>query len=165
MERLPTPRDVCYIIVESLNTVANRTGYRQPLKSVRQMVCYTVQISPQKCFRASIVPGRHPGHLCTAQIAVKGVSCRVKLMENSTSFPSLWSDLWFDISKCHLLLRLAIRWATGKRLTDFIVPNLSLIKLSPLGTDRIYGSMRVTIMQFQFLGIQKCFSDSWHEES
>ena len=63
-------------------------------------------------------------------------------------------------------------WATSKRLTNRL-PKLSLITLSPQeltgysGPDRIfiyskylYTGRRVTNSWFQFLGIQKFFSDS-----
>ena len=59
--------------------------------------------------------------------------------------------------------KVVVRWAKGKRLTDRL-PNLSPITLSSPGTDRIYGSTRSTNSRFQFLKIQKYFSDSGHEE-
>ena len=54
-------------------------------------------------------------------------------------------------------VKVLVRWAKGKRLTDR-VSNLSLITLSSPGTDRIiYGSTRDTNTRFQLLGIQKYF--------
>ena len=56
-------------------------------------------------------------------------------------------------------VKVLVRWAKGKRLTNRVVPNLSLITLSPPETDRIYGSTRDTNTRFQFLRIQKHFSE------
>ena len=51
-----------------------------------------------------------------------------------------------------------VRWATGKRLTDRL-PKLSLITLPPLELTG-YTGQRVTNTWFQFLEIQKYFSDA-----
>ena len=56
-------------------------------------------------------------------------------------------------------VKVSVRWAKGKRLTDRL-PNLRLVTLSPPGTDRVYGSTRDTNARFHFLGIHKSFSDS-----
>ena len=55
-----------------------------------------------------------------------------------------------------IFVKVLLRWAKGNRLTNRL-PYLSLITLSPPGTDRIYGSTRDTNTRFQSLGIRKYF--------
>ena len=52
-------------------------------------------------------------------------------------------------------VKVLVRWATGKRLTNRL-PNLSLITFSPLERTG-YTGRRATNTRFQLLGIQKFF--------
>ena len=81
------------------------------------------------------------------------VNRRSKSLHPSRSFQGS-RDLW-------TFVKALIHWAAGKRLTDRL-PKLSLIPLYTLPPlERTgYSGQRVTNTWFQFLGIQKYFSDS-----
>ena len=53
-------------------------------------------------------------------------------------------------------VRVLVRWAKGTRLTNRL-PNLSLVTISPPGTDRILTGRRATIRGSNFWGSRSIF--------